>query len=306
MRLPRQRNVQPVLSALRVAKLSAARAMGVSQPALTKAIRELERELAASLLVRSNTGVTPTAQGRVLFEHARSADRTLLAAVEQIRQLSGEMVGELSIDAVPLAVMLLIPEALRTFGRAFPSVRLRVNEQLYIEQLSRLRKGEVDVAIGPVPAGLPSGELVIEPLMPISMVVVAAKGSPLARARSLAELSDARWVFTGTSAEQGYARHLFEQNGLVAPPAAALVNSTLSLLALISGGEYVGLMPQPIAIHPLAGHFLVTVPVREKPLIATLAAMSRPQNAVSPVVRHFVAHLGRAAHHLGNGNAATG
>lgn len=282
----------------------AARAVGVSQPALTKAIRELERELAASLLVRSNTGVTPTAQGRVLFEHARSADRTLSAAVEQIRQLSGEMVGELSVDAVPLAVMMLIPEALRTFSRAFPRVRLRVNEQLYIEQLSRLRKGEVDVAIGPLPAGIPSGELVIEPLMPISMVVVAAKGSPLARARSLAELSDARWVFTGTSAEQGYARHLFEQNGLPAPPAAALVNSTLSLLALICGGDYVGLMPQLIALHPLAGHLLVTVPVREKPLIATLAALSRPQNAVSLVVRHFVTHLGRAAHHLGNADAA--
>ena len=280
----------------------AARAIGISQPALTKAIRELERELAASLLVRSNTGVTPTAQGKVLFEHARSADRTLAAAINQIRQLSGEMVGELSVGAVPLAVMMLIPETMRTFSRAFPLIRLRLSEELYIEQLSRLRKGEVDVAIGPVPGGLPSGELVIEPLMPISMVVVVGKGNPLARARSLAELTGARWVFTGTSAEQGYARHLFEQHGLEPPPAAALVNSTLSLLALICRGDFVGLMPQPIAAHALAGHFLATVPIREGALLATLAAMSRPQNAVSPVVRHFVAHLGRAAHHLRQGD----
>jgi hypothetical protein len=39
--------------------------------------------------------------------------------------------------------------------------------------------------------------------------------------------------------------------------------------------------------------------LREGPLIATLVAMSRPQSAVSPAVRHFVAHLGRAAHQLG-------
>jgi len=125
-----------------------------------------------------------------------------------------------------------------------------------------------------------------------------AKGSPLARARSLSELADARWVFTGPTADAGYARHMFAQHGLAPPPAAALVNSTLSLLSLICGGDYVGLMPQPIAVHPLAAQFMTVVPVREGPLSATLAAMSRPQNALSPAVRHFVAHLGRAAQHL--------
>lgn len=283
----------------------AARRIGISQPALTKTIRELERELATSLLVRTRTGVSPTAQGKVLYEHARAADRTLTTAVDQIRQLSGEMVGDLSIGAVPLAVMLLIPETLRTFSREYPAIRLRVNEELYIEQLTRLRKGEVDVAIGPRPAGLPAGELMIEPLMPISMVVVCGRSSPLAHARSLAELSDARWVFTGTSAEQGYARHLFEQHGLAPPPAAALVNSTLALLALICGGDHVGLMPQPIAMHPLAAQFMTPLTLREGPLLATLVAMSRPQNAVSPAVRHFVAHLGRAAHQLGKNSSLT-
>lgn len=161
---------------------SAARRLGISQPALTKAIRELERELATSLLTRTSTGVTATAQGKVLFEHARAADLALSAAVNQIRQLGGEMVGDLSVAAVPLAVMMLIPETLRTFSREFPQIRLRIHEELYIEQLSRLRKGEVDVAIGPLPAGIPSGELIIEPLMPISMVVVVGKGNPLARA----------------------------------------------------------------------------------------------------------------------------
>ncbi len=67
---------------------SAARRLGISQPGLTKAIRELERELGASLLTRTNTGVTATAQGKLLFEHARAADRALSTAVDQIRQLA--------------------------------------------------------------------------------------------------------------------------------------------------------------------------------------------------------------------------
>lgn len=292
--------LQALVAAVETGSLrNAARRLGLSQPAITKAIRELERELAATLLTRSSTGVAPTAQGKVLFESARAADRELAGAVDQIRQLGGAMVGDLSVAAVPLAVLMLIPETLRTFSREFPQIRLRIHEELYIEQLSRLRKGEVDVAIGPLPAGIPSGELIVEPLMPISMVVVVGKGSPWARARSLSELAEARWVFTGPTADSGYARHLFAQHGLPPPPAGALVNSTLSLLALICGGDFVGLMPQPIAAHPLAAHYMVTVPVREGPLTATLAAMSRPQNALTPALRHFVAHLGRAAHHLG-------
>lgn len=276
----------------------AARRLGVSQPALTKALRELELELAAPLVLRSSTGVVATAQGKVLYERARAADRELTAAVDEIRQLGGAMVGELRVGAVPLALMMLIPETLRTFSREYPDIRLHVQEELYVEQLSRLRRGEVDVAIGPQPAGLPPGELVVEPLMPITMVVVVRKGSPWARARSLSELAEARWVFTGNTDGAGYARHLFEQHGLAPPRASALVNSTLGLLSLICGGDYVGLMPQPIASHPLAASYMVTLKLREAPFQSTLAAMSRPQTSLSPAVRHFVAHLGRAAHQM--------
>ncbi len=61
---------------------SAARRLGVTQPALTKLIRELERELATTLLVRSTTGVVATAQGMVLYERAKAAERELSHAVE--------------------------------------------------------------------------------------------------------------------------------------------------------------------------------------------------------------------------------
>jgi DNA-binding transcriptional LysR family regulator len=277
---------------------AAARRLGVTQPALTKLIRELERELATTLLVRATTGVVATAQGVVLYERANAAERELSHAVEQIRQLSGRMIGSLTIGAVPLAVMLLVPETLRTFGAEFPGIQLRVLEELYIAQLTRLRKGEVDVALGPRPEGLSPGEFVIETLMPASMVIVVAKGNPLARARRLAELAEAPWVYTGASPEAGYARLLYERNGLRPPPAAALVNSTLGLLAIIASGNCVGLMPYQIAVHPFALQHLQIVPVVEGPLQLELVALARTDAALKPAVRHFMAHLHRAAHHM--------
>jgi LysR family transcriptional regulator of abg operon len=278
---------------------SAARRLGVSQPALTKMIRELERELATTLLARSTTGVVATAQGKVLYERAGAADRELMQAVDQIRQLDGRMTGDLTVGAVPLAVMLLVPETLRTFGREFPDIRLRISEELYIAQLTRLRKGEVDIAVGPMPEGMPQGEFIVEPLMPISMVIVVRKGNPLAHARSLGELADAKWVFTGASPDAGYAKVLFAKHGLAAPPTGALVNSTLGLVAIIASGNFVGLLPFQIAVHPMAAEYLTVVPTREGPLQGTLCAMVKADVALSPAIRHFVAHLHRAATHLG-------
>ena len=280
---------------------SAARRVGVSQPALTKMIRELELKLSTTLLVRSTTGVVATAQGKVLYERACAAERELSQAVDQIDQLGGRMTGDLHIGAVPLAVLLLIPETLRTFSREFPGIRLRVSEELYIAQLTRLRKGEVDIAIGPMPEGLPQGEFVAEPLMPISMVIVVRKGNPLEQARSLHDLMQAQWVFTGASADSGYAKLMFAQQGLPAPPAGAIVNSTLGLLSLITSGNYVGLMPYQIAVHPLAAGHLSVVPVREGPLQLTVGAIVRADAAVAPGIRHFIAHLHRAAHHESRG-----
>jgi LysR family transcriptional regulator, regulator of abg operon len=280
----------------------AARRIGLSQPALTKIVRELELELAAPLLDRTSRGVLPTAQGKVLYQHALKALRELGSAVDEINQLGGQMVGELTVGAVPVAVMLLVPEALRTFGREFPGVRLRLSEELFFAQLQRLRSGQVDIALTGVPEDLSTGEFVVEALMTTTMVIAVRKGSPYARCQSLADLAEARWVYTGSSSEtSGYARLLLERHGLPPPPVGAIVNSTLALLSLVTAGDYVGLMPQQIMQHPLAQQVLVQVPVREGGLALQISAVVRRESAVSPVLRHFLAHLHRAAFHAQRG-----
>ena len=276
---------------------AAARRMGVSQPALSKLVRELELELAAPLLARHSQGVRPTTQGQVLFEHAIKVARELASATDQIQQLGGQMRGELNVAAVPVAMMLLIPDTLRTYSRAFPDIRLRVSEELFVEQLQKLRNGQVDLVVGGIPDGLPSGEFIAEPLMKTRMVVVARRGSRYARTRKLADLASAHWVYTGTSAQSGYASRLFESHGMPAPPAGAMVNSTLALLALIGSGDLLGLLPEQIVAHPL-GQDIARVPLEEPGLPLTVGTIIRSGSVVSPAIRHFIAHLQRAAHQL--------
>nr|WP_116604054.1 LysR substrate-binding domain-containing protein [uncultured Albidiferax sp.] len=276
----------------------AARRVGASQPAITKMVRELELELAAPLLLRTSRGVVPTAQGKVLYDRAVKVDRELTAAVDEINQIGGRMVGHLHVGAVPLAVMLLIPETLRTFGQEFPEVKLRVSEELYVAQLQKLRSGEVDITVGGIPDDLSTGEFYVEPLMQTSMVATVCKASPWLKARKLSDLQTARWVYTGPNSESGYAKLFFERHKLPAPAVGAVVNSTLALLALVSSGDYVALMPRQIAVHPVVAQFISIIDIEEKGYPLQVGAILRSDSAVSPVLRHLIAHLHRAAHQI--------
>lgn len=274
---------------------SAARQLGLSQPALSKMLRELELELGAPLLLRTHQGVAPTAQGRVLHEHARRVSKELVDATQRIHQMGGQMEGELNVGAVPLAIMLLIPETLRSFCREFPNIKLRVHEEMHVAQLQQLRTGALDIVVGGIPQGLANGEFLAEPLLDTEMVVAAERGSPWGRARSLAELREARWIYTNALGDTGYARALFEQHAMQAPPVGAVVNSTLTLLSLLATGDFVGLMPEQAMRHRIAREFLCRVPVAEPGLRLRVGAIIRNASAVAPAVQHFMRHLHQVA-----------
>lgn len=290
--------LQALVAAIEEGSLrAAARRLHVSQPALTKLVRELELELASPLLLRHSKGVRPTAQGQVLFEYALKVVSELATATELIQQMGGQMKGNLNVAAVPVAMMLLIPETLRTYSRAFPEIQLRVSEEMFVEQLQKLRKGEVDMVVGGIPEGLPLGEFITESLMETRMVVVARKGSRHVRAKKLADLANEAWIYTGNSQQTGYVSRLFETHGLPPPPAGAMVNSTLALLALLGSADLLGLMPEQIIAHPL-GQNIVRVPLEETGLALSVGIIIRSSSAVSPAIRHFISHLHRAAHQI--------
>lgn len=290
-------NLNALIAAVESGSLrAAARRIGTSQPAVTKLLRELERELQTSLLVRSTQGVVPTAQGKVLYERALAAQRELGHAREQIVQLNGDMVGEISIGSVPFAIMQLIPHAVRSFSREFPEIQLRIREELYIEALTSLRRGDIDIALGPVPQGLPPGEFALEPLNPVAMVVVVRRASPLAQVTDLTQLAGERWIYTSASAgATGYARRLFDAHGLALPRAAAVVNSTLGLMGMLQSGDFLGLMPRSLAEHPAFAPFMAIVPVPTGVLDMAMGALVKPETMLKPAVRHLLAHLHRAA-----------
>src|SRR5262245_14801419 len=91
---------------------AAARALGVSHPAITKSLRQLEEDLRVQLIRRGTRGVEPTAPGRAFLVRARAIQAEVRKAHEDLRDLAGETSGTVSISVSPAAAALLAPEAI--------------------------------------------------------------------------------------------------------------------------------------------------------------------------------------------------
>ena len=134
------------------------------------------------------------------------------------------------------------------------------------------------------------------------MVATVRKGSPWLKAKELADLQSARWVYTGSNSESGYAKLFFEHHGLAAPKIGAIVNSTLALLSLVASGDYVALMPIQIARLPIVAQFISIIELAEVGYELEVGAILRSDSVPSPVLRNLIAHLHRAAYHVNRGD----
>src|SRR4051812_45815245 len=94
---------------------AAARELGIAQPAITRSIQELERDLGVALFERKARGVTPTASGEALIRRARSVSNELLRARDEIEQLRGSTHGNVRVALSMVGHMALLPYVLRPF-----------------------------------------------------------------------------------------------------------------------------------------------------------------------------------------------
>jgi len=125
----------------------AAARLDMAQPALSQSIQRLEAALGTSLFIRSRHGVALTPAGNALLPHARE---TLLQAELAERAVQRAARGEFSllrVGFVPWSLTTALPRALRRFRRCWPGVQVRLYERVSRQQVSSLRRGELDLAL---------------------------------------------------------------------------------------------------------------------------------------------------------------
>lgn len=245
---------------------AAARRLEVSQPALTKSLRQLENELGAVLLARGVRGARPTELGRTFLARAKAVSADLQRARDELAQLRGSTAGSLAIGAAPGPALGLLPMVLAGLRPHWPEAVIRIVDVSPSGVLPALREGSLDFALSANVAPLVDAgtEYVAEPLYLNDSAVVARRGHRLARARRLAGLADAEWIRSGYPGDASALPELYRRAGLPAPKYRVDCPSFLMVPELVARTDLLAVVPWQIADREVRAGRLARVALRER------------------------------------------
>jgi molybdate transport repressor ModE-like protein len=278
---------------------AAAKYLGVSQPALSRSVRELEKEMGAPLLERQATGAALTPMGNLFVRRASTAMNELRRARDEIQQMQGSVHGTVVACISAMGHQTLLREALATFTQRYPNVQLRVIEGVFPTIDARIRSGLVDFYVGPAPEAGTAPGLQLETLFATKRVVLARKEHPLAQARSLAELTEASWITTSitSQAEKEFAG-VFSGRGLKVPKLALQTESALTWITAILSTDMLVMMPELWLSSPLTKDLIVPIPIQETLAGAPMTLVRRSSVPSTPASEYFCDLLRRSASRL--------
>jgi DNA-binding transcriptional LysR family regulator len=172
----------------------AAERLHMAQSPLSSAIRQLEREVGADLLVRGSRGVTVTPAGEVLLNRAKRILEGVEGAVTAARRAASGELGALRIGFSWSARFSTLPKLSQEFARLYPDVTLVTQEMWNADMPGALRSATIDLAISLCPER--NGELAYEYLRREAVVALVPVGHRLATRDQLAlhELADEQFV----------------------------------------------------------------------------------------------------------------
>jgi DNA-binding transcriptional LysR family regulator len=266
----------------------AAQQLGVSQPAVSEVIADLEHALGVRLLDRSARGVEPTAYGDALVKRSVAAFDELKQGIRDIEFLSDQTVGEVSISSPPILVRGLAAAAIDKLTRRYPRMACRLKIE---EDYRALEERQVDLAID-VLATIPivPDHMEADILYNSARFVVAAKTNPWSRRRNvkLADLVNEPWALPRPDGPiaAGYAEAL--QAAGVKLTATVVSESGFARLALVAEGRFLTLATE--AAVRFAGRDLpITTLVTDFPEIRIpIGIVTLKNRTLTPVAQLFI------------------
>jgi DNA-binding transcriptional LysR family regulator len=268
----------------------AAKQLNISQPAVSKAIAEMEDALGVHLVDRSQSGIEPTPYGLALQKRSVSIFNDLRQAVQDIDFLTDPTKGELRIGTTEPVMAAIVTPVIDRLSRKYPGMYFHIvagdTASLYRDVANR----NIEVAICRMIGALPE-ELEAETLFLDSVAIMTAVSNPLTRRRNLtlADLLKEPWVlFPYDSFFGSMIGEIFRKNR-VDPPRQTV--STLSVHAqneLLAMGRFLTVLPSFVLKIP-GGHLpLKAVPVALSNPPAPVGLITPKNRTMTPVVQMFI------------------
>ncbi|WP_313621514.1 LysR family transcriptional regulator [Pantoea septica] len=256
---------------------AASRLSGLSQPALTKAIQELEQVLGAKLFVRRQQGVVLTDVGDNFFRHASLVLEELRVAQEDIQQRLGLAGGQVNIGVGGM------PQVITQFHREYPLVKVRIVEGQLVSMIPELRQGELDFTINTYDQSHLDQELSFEKMMQRDYKVVVRKGHPMEKARSLEALQQCDWTMPTPKGSYYRLLHdLFAERGM-APKIVVSCETFMACTSLVAQSDFVSILSVDVINDAVLGQQLVALDLDDPLPKATFYLIQRKETALTPM-----------------------
>ncbi|MGV3654758.1 MAG: LysR family transcriptional regulator [Noviherbaspirillum sp.] len=208
--------------------------MAMSQPALSKWLREFEKDLGVMLFERHSRGLVPTPYCEVLVSRARMMLNELDRTAELLQVMSEGLSGKLNLGATPTAVTDLVPAALALFHRRYPRASVSIRED-YLEQLlPDLLDGRLDLIASRLEDRSYGPDLVQERLYSEQLFVISGKKHPLARRKTVAWKEALSFPWIGPPASSPLQRELENELALARQPLPRFVMEASSMVLIAS------------------------------------------------------------------------
>jgi DNA-binding transcriptional LysR family regulator len=268
--------------------------LNLTQPAVSKALAEIEEGLGLKLFERLARGIAPTSYGACLIAHARQMDADLTRTRDQLKSLVLGTSGSVSIGTLPAAATVLLPKALALFKRQLPDATVVVREGSFDTLLPELRARKIHLVVGSMLPYRSSSDLDEKNLGTKPFTLVARNGHPLTLKGSLAwsDIADCQWVLptVGSPLRQPL-EEAFLDNGVALPRNCLETTSTQLVRTYVSMTDAVAFIPSDAAHYFDETGLLRILPLHLHGLVKPAGVIWSRDHPLEPIALRFIACL---------------
>ena len=266
----------------------AADELNVSQPAISRGVRDFELQVGCRLLDRGPRGVRLTREGEALFRHAKSLFAMERSAEEELRSLRELGSGVLRIGASTTIATYMVPIYLGAFNRAYPGIELSIINENTREIANLLLSHEVDIALVEGPIDDP--RIISRAWIADEMVLITSADHIFAREVEPIDpirLEDETFILRepGSGSREVVIEAL--KANKINPIRRLDVGGTEAIKQLVASGIGIAMTSLATIRDQLALGTLITVPIRNMRVVRTLWRLSVPGQLANPAVIAF-------------------
>ena len=269
----------------------AAPRLGMSQPAVSRVIADMEHLLGVPLFDRTSTGVELTKFGWALRRRSTSVTDELKQGLGELAFLADPTQGEIRVGTTePMTA--LAATIIQNISDTYPKIRFVISAGDTLALHERLRQREIDIAVTRMAADFDRyEELSGEALFEDELAVIAGKHNPLVRRRNLTlrSLMNEKWLLgmPATSFLRPFIEEAFRAEGLVVPAATVTCGSYAMQINLLAAGPFLAILPRATLRYPTPHSTLVPLRVRMPSTRRPVGLVRLKHRHVSPTVDLF-------------------